>query len=247
MKKTAKDGTRYFTSPVLEKAGCGHFFGTRDFGNNHQSSHRTIKGVFPEVRAIARAKQVHGRTALMVEDDRGAKSLRRRHADIVITGTPGIAAAVRTADCTPVLICDPKARVVAAVHAGWKGTGLKAPKMAVETMAEEFGCVPSRMFAAIGPVIGTCHYQVDGPVIEALKEGFGKEAERFLADDEEPGKARLDLSAANKYALMEAGLRSANISELSMCTYCHADLFYSYRRECKGVPSLYHAVWIRPD
>jgi YfiH family protein len=234
-------GTRFFTLPVLEAAGAVHAFGTSDLGRGHARAHGRIKAAFPQVRGIATARQVHGVSAARMRTARDASALRDLHADIIIVSAPGVAAAVRTADCVPVLISDPRRTLAAAVHAGWKGTALRAAGEAVRLLAAEYGSRPSELVAGIGPCILPCHYQVDAPVIEAIRGALAARARETLTPDG-PGKARLDLSLANRIILEEAGLRADRIQELRLCTYCHADLFFSYRREGKGVASLYHFI-----
>ena len=115
------------------------------------------------------------------------------------------------------------------------------PLEVVAILESEYGARARDLAAGIGPCIGPCHYQVDAPVIRAIEDGLGARAGEVLSPDG-PGHARLDLSRANRIILERAGLPPAAIGEVRTCTYCRADLFYSYRREGKGVPSLYHFI-----
>ncbi|HUT54055.1 MAG TPA: polyphenol oxidase family protein [bacterium] len=236
-------GAPFFTLPALALPGVAHGFGTRDLGRGHAVAHDRIKASFPQLRHIATVRQVHGLSAVHVRKIRDVAAVRGLHADIIIVSAPGVAAAVRTADCVPVLICDPARRVAAAVHTGWKGTALRAAGEAVSILRREYGSRATDLIAGIGPSILPCHYQVDAPVIQAIGKALAGRAADVLEPDG-PGHARLDLSSANRIILEEAGLKPGNIQELRVCTYCHAELFFSYRREGKGVPSLYHFIAI---
>jgi YfiH family protein len=236
-----KKGARFITLPALSVNTCVHAFGTRDTGLKNPIAHARIKKAFPGINEIATVRQVHGRIAVRILKSADVNARRRAHADIIIVKAESIAAAVRTADCVPVLIHAPGQRVAAAVHSGWKGTARRAAAEAVRILCDDYGCRASGLLAGIGPCIGACHYQVDEPVIKMMKHAFGRRTDEIMVPDE-PGKARLDLSLANRIILEEAGLAPKNIQEVRMCTYCREDLFFSYRREGKGVPSLYHFI-----
>lgn len=126
---------------------------------------------------------------------------------------------LRYADCTPVLLADPRRRVVGVVHAGWRGSAVRAAGAAVERMAEAFGSQPGDIVAGIGPAIGPCCYEVGHDVVDA----FGPERTSLF----ESGK--LDLWAANRQALVEAGVPDEQIEVAGVCTRCHADQFFSHR------------------
>jgi len=235
---------RYFNVPSLDLPDVAHVFGTRDTGNSSRSARQRIRHEFPEIEELITIKQVHGRRVVEARWRGDATGLRLTRADAVVTGVRGLAVCVRTADCVPVLIFDPEKKAVAAIHSGWKGTALRAAAAAIETMQRLYNSDPAKLRAGIGPCIGTCHYQVDGPVISALKDGLGKKSKgvlTFEGDDH----ARLDLVKANRIVLEEAGVPARQIGEVNLCTHCRDDLFFSYRREGKGVPSLYHFIVLR--
>src|SRR5690606_27124566 len=117
----------------------------------------------------------------------------------------------------------------AAVHAGWRGTAKGIARKVVEKMAEIFGCPADRIQAALGPCIGPCCYEVDGPV-EAEFRNADLPWESF-ASGRGPGKWSLDLQEANIHLLMKSGVKRENIRRLTYCTACRSDLFFSYRRE----------------
>lgn len=145
--------------------------------------------------------------------------------DGLITNEPGIALAVFTADCTPILLHDPVTGAVGAVHAGWRGTAASIAAKAVEAMAKEFGCRPENIRAAIGPNIGACCFQTDADVPDAMLEAFGKEAEAFITPKE--SKYYVNLKEINALVLRRAGVRHIDIS--TECTVCQCHRFWSHR------------------
>ena len=145
--------------------------------------------------------------------------------DGLITNEPGIALAVFTADCTPILLHDPVTGAVGAVHAGWRGTAASIAAKAVEAMAREFGCRPENIRAAIGPNIGACCFQTDADVPDAMLEAFGEEAKAFITSKAE--KYYVNLKEINALVLRRAGVRHIDIS--TECTVCQCHRFWSHR------------------
>jgi YfiH family protein len=142
---------------------------------------------------------------------------------------PRSAAAVRTADCVPVLLVDEDCRAVAAVHAGWRGTALGIVARAVQVLGM-LGIPPERLRAALGPSAGPCCYEVGAEVVGAIAGGMGL-APELLSRRWENGNRTIDLARANSLQLAEAGLRERFISTAPWCTVCDAELFFSHRRE----------------
>jgi YfiH family protein len=114
------------------------------------------------------AYQVHGRAVTIVEPDTVAEP--RPRCDVLATSSPRRTLMLRYADCTPVLLADPKRRVVAAVHAGWRGSAVRAAGAAVEALVEVFGSRPADIVAGIGPAIGPCCYVVGQDVVDAFSD-----------------------------------------------------------------------------
>ncbi len=155
--------------------------------------------------------------------------------DAFVTALVGVAVGVRTADCVPVLLYDPVARVVAAVHAGWKGTVLHISSVTIELMASRFGCSPSEMCAAIGPAIGPDSFQVGEEVVARFAStGFPVDTiASFRGEgDGSPmsGGWHIDLIEANRFLLLEAGLRPGNITLCGIDTFT-SPAWFSARRE----------------
>lgn len=150
--------------------------------------------------------------------------------DALITSEKGLFICVQTADCVPVLLFDPVKNVVAAVHAGWKGTISKIVGKTVAKMTETFGCNPADIVAGIGPSIHMHAYEVGPEVVEAVEANFSN-SPALLKPSMNNGHAYFDLWEANQTVLLGAGIREENIEVIGLCSFEHADLFYSARRD----------------
>jgi YfiH family protein len=189
---------------------------------------------------------------------------RQCKGDASATNRAGLLLGVRTADCAPVLVVDPKKRVVAAIHAGWRGTLQRIVTKTIGQMQMEFGSKPQDLLGAIGPTIGGCCYEVGTEVASAFAAKFSNAAEFFdeLRTGDEPNplqwlnmmppghqpppnKVLLDLKKANRLQLLEAGLREENIFVSELCTVCDVDRLFSYRKECVRSGRLMSVVGIR--
>ena len=149
--------------------------------------------------------------------------------DALITDVKGVVLTVLTADCVPILLYEQKKEVVAAVHAGWKGTKAQIVSKTVRKMTEMYGCDPKDIIAGVAPSIGRCCYEVGEDVaahFSHIPEGFTPVGKKFM----------LDLPFINKQQLLNAGLQEENIEMSHTCTACHVDRFFSYRKEqgCSG-------------
>lgn len=184
--------------PLKELSEVEHGFGTR------------VDDAWLDENNHAWLTQIHSGKVI-----RSKASGLQGEADALITTSPELWISIRTADCLPILLADPVAKVVAAVHAGWRGT---VEKIAARTVAEmvELGAEVSGIRAAIGPGIGECCFEVGAEV-----------SPHFGSVD----KTNVDLAAANERQLLEAGLALDNIWVSKQCTRCNPDLFHSYRRD----------------
>jgi YfiH family protein len=234
--ETASKRLPYITIPELEKDGLiRHAFTTRHAGLGGRTGLRTpadwqaVADAFAiDVDRVITVRQVHGDDVVSV-DGWNFRDRRSRQADALVTDSPGIAIGVETADCVPVLLYDPSGPAAAAVHAGWRSTVKGIVQKVVRTLQHEYGSDPSVMIAAIGPAIGPECYEVDEPVMGPVREAFP--FWREIASSRGNGRWSLDLAAANRTELVQAGLRERNIHALGLCTSCRRDLFYSYRAE----------------
>lgn len=174
---------------------------------------------------IRTVSQVHGDRVLQFGPRAPAQTLE---ADALWTEHPGVAVAVKTADCVPVLLADTADKRVAAVHSGWRGTELRVAQRAVEVLARS-GTRPENLLAVIGPSIRGCCYQVSSTLAERFSQRFGKDVVQGNA-----AEPRLDLALAIHRTLWEAGILDTHIDVLSHCTFCDKERFYSHRRD-RGV------------
>jgi polyphenol oxidase len=177
-------------------------------------------------------KQVHGDRIRVLDGD-GSFPEGLPECDGLITGRPGVALGIRTADCAPIFFVDPVRRIVGAAHAGWRGTALGIAAAMVEILAERFSSRREDLLAVIGPAIGPCCYQVDAPVFDAFSAMPG--AGRFLHPCREKERWMLDIVLASQLQIRDAGVPSENIFSGSLCTACRQDLFYSHRAAGGGL------------
>ena len=150
--------------------------------------------------------------------------------DALITNEPGLFVCVQTADCVPILLFDPIHKVVASIHAGWRGTVSKIALKTILKMTAQFGSDPKDIVAGIGPSIHVHAYEVGPEVINAVQENFVNSL-AILKPSLTPGKAYFDLWEANKMILEESGIPEENIELMGLCSFEHSDLFYSARRD----------------
>ena len=167
--------------------------------------------------------QIHSATAVIV-DQRWNSDVAE--ADALVTRTPGLAIGALTADCAPVLFCDPEARVIAAAHAGWRGALLGIVEATVASM-EELGAKPERMVAVIGPTISQRAYEVGSDYVERFLAEEPESSSFFMTDDSS-GEPHFDLAGYVAERLARAGV--GTVSDLGLCTYCDETRLFSYRR-----------------
>jgi YfiH family protein len=221
------------TVPAFASArdGVRHFFGTR----SHADSLAFEVGVPARQYGaqghgwLLTVKQVHGTDALMVDRPLTESDQFPDGWDALVTDQPGVMVAVRTADCVPVLVHDPRQHVVAAIHAGWRGAVAGIVSKTLMLMATRFGSTRSDLRVSIGPSAGPCCYEVDAPVLDGLRMGF-QDWESVVCDHQGP-TARLDLKTLIRRQVEGEGVSALAVSSVNLCTICHDELFYSYRRD----------------
>lgn len=146
--------------------------------------------------------------------------------DALVTNQTDVMIGIRTADCVPVLLYDDVRRVVAAVHAGWRGTVGGITRKAVEVMVSEFGCRPADVHAIIGPSISPEVFEVgDEVVTQFVQAGFPDEIILRTYP------THIDLWKANQWLLTEVGVPVGQIETAGICTYSNTHRFFSARRE----------------
>lgn len=167
-------------------------------------------------------------------------SLPRARVDALITADPGCGLTMNFADCTPIFLYDPVRRAIGLGHAGWKGALVDLPGAMVRAMQAEFGCDSADLRAGIGSTISVVHYEVDEPVISAVRNAFPDHVAELLiypnhntindktAPSNQP-RPHFDLERANVLNLERAGVRHIELS--GWCTATRTDIFYSHRAE----------------
>ena len=231
------------THPLLTAAGIRHGFFTRQGGvskglyeglNTGVGSSDDPVAVAENRRRVAAAMggtsddiaacyQIHSSLTRIAE---GPWRGERPEGDAVVTRAPGVICAVLTADCAPVLLADPEAGVVAAVHAGWKGALGGVIHSAVEAM-QALGALPHRTVAAVGPCIAQASYEVGADFMERF-EHHDPGSGRFFAEGAGPDRRMFDLSGFVLWRLEQAGVGEAAWTGEDTCV--DAERFFSNRR-----------------
>jgi YfiH family protein len=212
--------------PLLAERGIEHGFG--------------VRGTPPPANARC-ARQVHG---ARIATERECESAIPPEADGVASASPGVPVAVFTADCVPILLSTSCGTAVAAVHAGWRGLAAGVVAAGVAAV-RELASGSSPLVAAIGPHIGACCYEVDAPVIAALRGRFAHALPGAVRPTR-PGHVAIDLAALVREALTAAGLDPASVGALpDACTHCDPERFHSYRRDGLAAGRLVHFIAAR--
>lgn len=183
--------------------------------------------------------QIHGTNVVTVGRElcgRGSDTTKEaiEACDGIMTNEPGVPISMNFGDCTPLLFFDPVHQVIAVSHGGWRGTAQNIVAVTLQKMHSSYGTCISDVHAAVGPAIGKCCFEVGQDVIDAFLSIFSQENIKALSTDDGDGKYHFDLPAANKKLMLKAGILPENLEVSDLCTCCHEDLFYSYRRSSKA-------------
>ncbi|MCR5394699.1 MAG: peptidoglycan editing factor PgeF [Bacteroidales bacterium] len=209
-------------------------------GIEHYSTMRQSENAMTDVWM---PHQVHGTRIYDIEQglvmtDDGAE---RPEADAVVCTVAGQWIGVRTADCVPVLLFDPVKHVVAAVHAGWRGTVQHIVRRTLDHMADRYGCQMTDVWAMIGPSISPDAYEVGPEVAEQFVQA--DRAACIVAGGVRP---HIDLWQSNVMDMMEVDVPLDHIDCSPICTYQHSDVLYSARREGIGTGRNVTAIRLKP-
>jgi polyphenol oxidase len=289
---TARNGVRWLPVPGWEKFDwLWHGFSTRQGG---ASSVYCSEGADPELnlgftaqddrdtvlrnrRLLAEAitgdadtqlvtvRQFHSNLAAIASSDRESPC----RGDGLMTADPGRLLAIQTADCIPVLVADRRRRVVAAFHAGWRGTVKRIVEEGVGKMRLLYGSRPGDLIAAIGPGIGPCCYAVGEEVRSAFESQFVYADDLFVeVFDSDPVRTKypmlfltqrapghspigpslhLNLIEANRRQLLDAGLKPKAIQLVGGCTSCQPELFFSHRSSQGHAGRMMSVIGVRPS
>jgi hypothetical protein len=223
-------------SPFVE-SGVPHGFTSRAGGfgarvNGERDRERLARAL--GLSRLARMCQVHG------HDVRRLAEGDARECDGLTTDEDSVGLVVESADCVPLLFWASRARVVAAVHAGWRGTLARIAERAVSRLVASYGASAEEIQVAIGPAIRVCCYEVGDEVLAAFADGKGDVSR--ISRPGPRGRRHLDLIEENRAQLAAHGVSAERIFDSSICTSCSNDRFYSFRREGKGVGRIFGAI-----
>ena len=193
------------------------------------------------VRCVVTAAQIHSDRVLLADESANGGPLGE--GDAIVTLAPGVVLGIGTADCLPIVACDPAAQVLGVAHAGWRGTVSGVLEKTLASMSAH-GARMERTRIAIGPSARVCCYEVGSEVIDAFFRLRPAVAPAVLK--KEAGRTRLDLVGANRLQAMAAGVRSEAIEAIDVCSICRADLCHSYRREGPGAGRMWLLAALTP-
>ncbi len=168
-------------------------------------------------------RQVHGTEITVVDEPEHAGG----DADALVTRARGVALSVLTADCVPMLWVAATAAVIAATHAGWRGTLAGIAARTLHCLQGEFGVEPADVSVALGPAIGACCYEIDSEIVDQLQHRWGAMPDAVRRAG--AAKSMLDLRAANTAILTRLGVPESRITAIGPCTRCAAKQYFSYR------------------
>jgi YfiH family protein len=244
-----RGGIKVLICRPLEEAGFTNGFSTRlggvspfpenslnlagfdeDTAENILENRQRFLGIFGGDYTLTSSWQVHGNDVKVVATERDAENTEEKF-DALISDLPHILIGVKTADCVPILIGDPKTSSFAAVHSGWRGTAQSIVSHAVEKMQEAYGSVPADLICAIGPAALCGRYEIGQDVIDAFAASLA-DHEKYFSPTRD-GHALVDLHLANEDLLAACGVSPASIFKAPFCTIERTDLFFSYRVEKK--------------
>lgn len=215
-----------YRSEVLQQfPWLEHGFGTR------------VSNGWPELGRLVTPRQVHSNRVLVVPADAATGATARvGEGDALVSEQRHLLVGIRTADCLPILLVDAIGRRVGAIHAGWRGTVAEISPAAVRLLRQS-GTRPEDIWAAIGPGIGPCCFEVGPEVASLFQDVF---PERHDLDR----KTHVDLAEANRRLLEKAGLRASQIEVSGLCTVCRSSEFHSYRRDREHAGRMVSAIGI---
>ena len=245
----------YLCFPQLAKTGIAdHLFTTRmggvstgifsslnlsytrgDEAGAVDENFRRVAAIFDETPdRIVCSHQTHTTNVrLVTEEDAGKGVTREREftdVDGLITDTPGLLLATFYADCVPLFFVDVRHRAIGLSHSGWRGTVKAMGQETIKAMKEAFGTRPEDLVVCIGPSICKDCFEVGEEVVEEFKEAFAPRWHSSLfTEGKAPGKYQLDLWAANRIILKEAGVPAKQIHTTNICTKCNSDYLFSHR------------------
>lgn len=247
LRRTAANGVIYYLSPALQGLGIRHLFTSRqggvskggwdslNLGEEVGDDPACVAENWRRVRAVlgvaevdwGRVQQVHGGTVAMVlRTERGEGGSASLEADALVTAVPGVALSVQVADCLPLLVADRRGRAVAAIHGGWRSLAAGIVAHTFACLAQVFKVAARDCWAALGPAIGPCCFEVGSEVAAEFAAWGGG-----VVGQSRRGRLRVDLGAVARLQLQAAGVPAEQIEGGNWCTACHPEEFFSHRRD----------------
>jgi YfiH family protein len=195
-----------------------------------------------KIESVTTSKQVHNNKVAVVTAKMRGKGAKDQgsaldNIDAMVTNVPDVLLMIQVADCVPLLFYDPVKKIVAAAHAGWRGTVLKIARNTVNSMAKSYRSDPADIYVGIGPSIGPCCYEVGHEVVREVTKDLNNAKDLIKVKN---GSSYFDLWEANKRQLIESGIPASNVEIAGICTHCSSDTFFSSRAG-KGVTGRFAA------
>jgi hypothetical protein len=262
--KRENGGTSFYSCVALEELGfLRHGFSTRHGGvsplphnalnlslvswdvpaNVHENRRRFLAALHLEAARLATVSQVHS-DRLHILDEK--TPVENGQADALATRRERIAIAVQVADCFPILVADVRRRVVAAIHAGWRGTLARIVEKTAAGLRTAFGTDPADVVTAIGPGIRSCCFEVGPEVVEQFQAAYPR-VQLSRPHPTRSGKYLLDLMQALWIQFEAVGLKADRIFDQGGCTCCNTGEFFSYRREGRHSGRMMGIIALRQD
>ncbi len=262
--KREKDGLVWFTLPQWQEAGARVIMTTRCGGISEapfqslnlalhvdddphmvvENRKKLLKTIDATEDIFVTLKQVHGEKILSAGKDTGNRGFFSYDdavddTDGIFTADKRIMMATFYADCLPIAVFHPQKKLLGLAHAGWKGTYRNIGAKLIAAMRKKCDFDPSELWCALGAGIGSCCYEVDRNFYDNFVQRYDMAKDWFCTTDH--AALHFDNVKANIMLLEQIGVKKENISVLGLCTACHNDLFYSYRKE-RGKTGR-HGLW----
>ncbi len=200
-----------------------------------------------EVESLVLSRQTHSDVVRLVTGDDIGKGIFKEYdytdADALVTNQKGVTLVTHSADCCLLGFYDPKKQVIAAAHAGWRGTVAEIAAKTAEAMSQSFGCDKSDIIVCMAPSIGDCCYEVDEPLYTAFSQLDYMDLDKIFTP-KGGGKYMLNLWQANRLILLNSGLRDENIYISDICTACNGAELHSHRasKGKRGINALFMSI-----
>lgn len=193
-----------------------------------------------DYQSIICAKQAHSSNLKYVRQaDKGKGALSYESSlpdtDGFITDKKNLPLSIFTADCLSIFLYDPQTPAIGLIHAGWRSSRENISSKAVKLMQQEFNTRPEGLYAAFGPSIRSCCYEVSSDFNNFFSGGLSKRSGRYY----------FDLAESNKQELLALGVKSENIFDPNICTSCQNEEFFSFRKEGKGCGRLISVMMLK--